>query len=67
MQYIFVGKEKYGRLVYLTKERYQHIMLHPEMQNKLEYIEQTLKDPVLIEESCTDEKVKYYYRYDYYN
>ncbi len=63
MQNILVVKEKYGRIVYLTQERYAYILRHPEMQNRLEEVENTLKNPIIVEDSKTDQKVKYYYTY----
>lgn len=38
-------KDRNGKLVYLTDERYRHILKHPEMQNSLQIIEQAVKNP----------------------
>lgn len=60
---IFEMKDKSGRIIYLSDERYKHILKHPEMQNKftLQWIEETLLKPLKIVD--IDEYVRYYYRY----
>ena len=38
-------KDKTGRTIYLTDERFQHIKKHPEMQNSLPLIEEAIRNP----------------------
>lgn len=52
-----------NRIIFLTNERYRHIISHPEMQNKLGLIQETLEIPLKITNCILDEKIKYYYRY----
>lgn len=56
-------KDKFGRGVYLTNERWNHILKHPEMHDKLalEWIKETLQVPFKIVD--IDENVKYNYGY----
>ncbi len=56
-------KDRKGRLVYLTDERYNHIKKHPEMQNSLSMIEEAIKNPQKITAYTLDPDIKYYYRY----
>ena len=56
-------KDKTGRWISLSKERLHHLLKHPEMQNKLEEIKETLETPQKILESTTNERVRYYYKY----
>ncbi len=63
MDIIFSCKEKFGREVYLTKERWKHICReHVDMSNELE-IQETLMKPLFIKTDIEDEKVNYYYTY----
>ena len=45
MARILEVKDKNGKLIYLTDERYAHILKHPEMQNSLQIIEKTVRNP----------------------
>ncbi len=52
-----------GRKIRLNKERLAHILEHPEMIG-LEYtIEETLKKPLLVIQSVSDETARLYYRF----
>ena len=62
MVHILGVKDKTGRKIYLTDERYIHIKKHPEMQNNLAMIEETVKNPQKITDYSLDPDVKYYYR-----
>jgi len=53
-------RDKKGKPVYLTDERYNHIKRHPEMQNSLSMIEETIKNPQKI---TVFADIKYYYKY----
>ena len=55
--------DKTNRRIRLTKERWKHILKHPEMPNKLEEIRQGLEKPVKITSINSDPQVKYYYIY----
>lgn len=60
---IFETSDKTGRKIYLTKERYAHILSHSEMQDKIEEIIGTLKYPLKITDYSLEKDVKYYYKY----
>lgn len=63
MDWILIVKDKTGRNIHLSKERWSHIQKHPEMSNKLEEIKETLKDPLKITDYVFEEEIKYYYQY----
>jgi len=56
-------KDKTGRTIYLTDERYNHIRKHPEMKNSLQLIEETIRKPTSIQSYSFDPNIKYYYNY----
>jgi hypothetical protein len=56
--------DKTRRLIYLTKERWEHIIYyHPGLSDQIEEIKKILKFPLVITESDDDPNVRYYYRY----
>ena len=62
--WIFEVKDKSGRMIHLSNERWKHINQdHPEVAHHLEEIKDTLENPVKIASYSIDENVKYYYRY----
>ncbi len=61
MPRMFETKDKSGRIIYLTDERWKHILKHPEMANQLEQIKDTLLHPDTITEQDPD--VHFYYKY----
>jgi len=63
MTRILEVKDKTGGIIYLTDERYKHIKKHPEMQNSLNIIEETIRNPQKIIDFPLDLDVKYYYRH----
>ena len=64
MALIFSIKDKSGRLIYLTKNGWKHIVSrHPVLSNKIEDITETLKNPSVRKQSGHSEKVWYCYRY----
>jgi len=63
MAFIFEIKDKTGRTIHLTKERWAHIQKHPEMVNQLENIKETLQKPDIIHEFEYDQQVRFYFRY----
>lgn len=63
MSKILEVRDKSNRLIYLTKERFKHIVKHPEMQNKLEAIREILETPLKITDYTFDQNIRYYYRY----
>ena len=49
MNHIFEISDKSGRKIHLSKERWEHItIIHSEMTNYLEEIEQTVENPLKI-------------------
>lgn len=64
MVWIFEVKDKSGRKIHLSDERWKHLnQEHPEVAPYLEDIKETLKNPVKITEYEIDENVRYYYKY----
>ncbi|HLC56454.1 MAG TPA: PBECR2 nuclease fold domain-containing protein [Candidatus Nanoarchaeia archaeon] len=61
---IFALKDKTGRMIILSMERWKHILKHPEMSDKLEEIKECLINPDVVIESRTDKNVRIYYRYN---
>ena len=57
-------KETTGKIIYLSDERWRHILKHPGMANHLEKIEDALLHPDAITKTAVDEKVRFYYKYD---
>ena len=60
---VFEVIDKTNRIIYLTNERYKHIAAHPDMQNKINLIKDTLENPLKILDYALEEDIKYYYRY----
>ena len=60
---IFEIKDKTGRIIYLTKERWVHIQKHPEMSDQTGQIKETLRYPDKIMPFSYDAAVSFYYRY----
>ncbi|MAE42382.1 hypothetical protein CMO93_01310 [Candidatus Woesearchaeota archaeon] len=63
MPHIFQIKDKSGRKIHLSKERWSHIQKHPDMSDKIEQIKETLTNPATITEFDYDPDVKFYFRY----
>jgi|SRR3989344_6459935 len=60
----FEVKDRSGRIIYLTKERWNHIIIeHLTVSNKLEDVKETLVNPLIIRESEYDTNVRFYYKY----
>jgi len=54
MAILFIVKDKSGRSIRLTQERWQHIQKHPEMPSQLEQIKDTLLHPDTITDVAYD-------------
>ena len=52
-----------GRIVRLTEERLRHILEHPEMENMLEAIRQTITLPQRVIQSLSDQEARLHYRF----
>ena len=63
MNIIFETIDITRRKIYLTSERFKHIMKHPIMQGKLEFIKETLERPHKIIGYDEDKNVGLYFRY----
>lgn len=64
MDFVFEIADKSGRLIYLTKERWNHIKSdHPEMSASLDEIKRIITEPEFIRKSEHGENVKFYYRH----
>jgi len=55
--------DKTKRKIYITNERYKHILRHPEMQNKIEEIKDTIQKPLKITDYPLEDNIKLYYKY----
>lgn len=63
MTKILETKDKSGRIIYLTNERWKHILKHPEMSDKIEQIKETLLSPTKITTADYDPNIRFYFRY----
>lgn len=62
MVWIFVVKDRSGREIHLSKERWKHIVYeHPVIANKIEEIKDTLLNPTAIRKSDHDDQIRFYY------
>ncbi len=52
-----------GRRIHLSKERWSHILKHPEMANQIEQIRETLERPDTIIHPKLDPQVHFYFKY----
>jgi len=61
---LFASKDKSGRIIYLTKERWSHINKeHPEVSSYFSNFEEILSNPTKIVDYPYDKNIKYYYKY----
>ncbi len=61
---IFKTIDKTGRIIYLTKDRWSHIIKeHPEVNNYIIYFAEILKQPTKITSLDCNNQIKYYYKY----
>ena len=64
MAWIFEVKDKSGRKIHLSKERWSHISQeHPEAADYFEEIKETIANPDKITAYSQDEDIKYYFKY----
>ncbi|MBI2498747.1 hypothetical protein HYV88_00725 [Candidatus Woesearchaeota archaeon] len=64
MNKLFEIKDKTGRIIYLTKERWKHIVSeHPKLSNNIEIIKEAIITPLIVKQSKNDEKVNFYYKH----
>ena len=60
---VFEILDKNKRRIHLTDERYRHITEHPGMQNRLDYIKETLEKPLKTIRCGINGDIVYYYKY----
>ena len=64
MEIVFEIKDKTGRKIHLSKERWNHIVAkHPDMADKLDEIKQALIQPAMIVQHKYDDTMRNYCRY----
>ena len=64
MDWIFEIKDKSGRKIHLSKERWNHIVTeHSKLANKIEDIQDAMINPLIIIRSTNDDKVRFYFKY----
>ena len=57
-------KDKTGRIIYLSEERWKHIVKeHPDLYNKIEDIKETILHPIIIKSSKYDVNARFHYKY----
>ena len=54
-------KDRNGKIIYITDERYKHILKHPEMQDSLDLIENTIKNAEKMTQYSLDSSIRFYY------
>ena len=59
---IFAVQEKNNKIIYLTKERWSHIIRSHSTVN-IEDIRNTLEKPLLITKDKEEQDIRYYYKY----
>ena len=62
MDYTFEVTDKTGRKIHLSQERWRHIQKHPYMNEHIESIKETIKDPLTIRYFDNDESTRYFYK-----
>ena len=62
MDVIFEVKDKIGRTIHLSKERYKHILKHPHMHNQIENIKSAILSPLTMRYFPENKKVIYFYK-----
>src|SRR3989344_7210719 len=62
MIFVFEVIDKNGKNVHLSNERLKHILKHPFMNDPLENIKETIKNPLTIRYYEHDESVRHFYR-----
>ena len=63
MIWVFIVSDRFERKIYLSEERWNHIIYeHPDVSEKLYEIEDIIKNPLIIITDEDDESVKYYYK-----
>lgn len=61
---VFIKKEKFGRQIRLTEERWQHMIeRHPEIKNHLSKIQTTIQNPDVIIANHYNRNERYYHKY----
>ena len=64
MVWIFEIRDKSGRKIHLSDERWNHIVNeHPEIASYVEQLKDLVENPTKITTYSLDENVKYYYKY----
>ncbi len=62
--HIFEIIDKKGRTIYLTPDRWTHIVTrHPELSNSIETIKQIVLQPLFIVEDVADIQLKYHHHF----
>jgi len=62
--HIFEVIDKKGRTIYLTPDRWTHIVTrHPELSNSIETIKQIVLQPLFIVDDNIDSQIKYYHHF----
>jgi hypothetical protein len=59
---VFKVTSKVGKLVTLDENRWRHVLKHPEMQNQLDRIKETVANPDEVRESTHDPSVLLFYK-----
>tara|TARA_Y100000310_G_scaffold324156_1_gene385660 strand:- start:732 stop:1031 length:300 start_codon:yes stop_codon:yes gene_type:complete len=64
MTWIFEVRDKSGRKIHLSRERWKHIVNeHPDVTDKLYEIEEIIENSLIIKMSKYDKNVRFYYKH----
>lgn len=61
---VFETKDKSGRSIYMTRERWTHVLQHPEMMNQANNIMDALSQPDKVTRVFYDAAVRFYYKFN---
>ncbi len=61
---LFEIKDRNGKIIYITNERWKHITSKHQDISEIEKIKDTIFLPLIIKQDKLDENLYYYYRYD---
>lgn len=63
MENVLAIYDKNKKIIYLTNERYKHILKHPNMENRLYDIRNTIANPLILTPDKRKSNIKYFYKY----
>ena len=61
---LFEVRDKNNKIIYLSDERWKHIVIRHSEVNDIEEIRETIVKPLVINQDKFDEHLNYYYRFN---